>query len=198
MPRAQAHTVEAFVAALLLVGGLLFAMQSTAVTPLSASTSNQHIENQQRESASSLLATADERGDLREAVLYWNPDDERFTNASEEGYYADGGPPNRFGEALDAAFADRQIAFNVHVLYHRPDGSVSSKRMVYMGSSSDNAVSAARTVALTDDSRLSSSASDATLEAIEDDEDEEFYADDADADGKLYNLVEVRLTVWRM
>jgi len=59
--RAQAHTLEAFAAAILLVAALTFALQATAVTPLSASTSNQHIENQQRAVATDLLATSAER-----------------------------------------------------------------------------------------------------------------------------------------
>ncbi|MFQ3285215.1 MAG: hypothetical protein ACI944_001946, partial [Natronomonas sp.] len=37
--RGQAHTVEAFAAAVLVVSGLVFATQAAAVTPLSASTS---------------------------------------------------------------------------------------------------------------------------------------------------------------
>ena len=64
--RGQAHTLEAFAAAILIVVGLTFALQATAVTPLSASTSNQHLENQQRAVATDLLETSAANGDLRE------------------------------------------------------------------------------------------------------------------------------------
>src|SRR6056297_4050789 len=94
--RAQAHTVEAFIAALLLVSGLLFAMQATAVTPLSASTSNQHIENQQRALTGDLLSTAAEDGTLQEAVLYWNASRGAFQDSPDQGYYTDSGSQTAF------------------------------------------------------------------------------------------------------
>ena len=73
--RGQIYTLEAVIAAVLLVSSLVFALQVTAVTPLSASTSNQHIENQQRASASGVLTAAEEAGILQDAVLFWNDSD---------------------------------------------------------------------------------------------------------------------------
>lgn len=196
--RAQVHTVEAFIAALLLLAGVTFAMQATAVTPLSASTSNQHIENQQRVAADDLLAAADERGELSEAVLFWNASDEAFHGANERSYYVSGGGPNGFGESLDRALGDRRIAFNVRVVYHRTDGTIASTRMVYMGSPSDNAVSASRTVTLYDDSRLTSEEGPgATLAEVNESSTESFYVPDV-SEGPLYNVVEVRIVAWRM
>ena len=98
--RGQAHTVEAFIAALLLVSGLLFAMQATAVTPLSASTSNQHIENQQRALAGDLLSTAAADGSLTEAVLYWNATNRSFHDSRPVGHYRDSGSQNEFLASL--------------------------------------------------------------------------------------------------
>ena len=196
MDRAQVHTLEAFLAALLLVSGIIFATQATAVTPLSASTSNQYIENQQRGAANDLLATADERGDLREAVAYWNATEEEFDGATEHGFYTDGGPPNAFGEALNETFGERRIAFNVYVRYwdERENETVRrSQTMVYMGSPSDNAVTASRTVALFDETPLSAP----DQSHVVSDPDANFYARDID-DGRLYNLMEVRIVVWRM
>lgn len=69
MMRGQAHTLEAFAAALLLISGLIFALQATAVTPLSASTSNQHIQNQQQLIASDILTTSAENETLQDALL---------------------------------------------------------------------------------------------------------------------------------
>lgn len=196
--RGQVHTVEAFVAAFLLLAGVTFAMQATAVTPLSASTSNQHIENQHRGIANDLLAAADERGELSEAVLFWNASDESFRETGERGYYVSGGPPNGFGESLDRAFGDRRIAFNVRVVYHRTDGTVASVRMVDMGTPTDNAVSASRTVTLYDDSRLTSEAGPgATLAEVNESSTGSFYAPDV-SEGPLYNVVEVRIVAWRM
>ena len=195
--RGQAHTLEAFAAAILLVAGLTFALQATAVTPLSASTSNQHIENQQRAVANDLLETSAENGDLTEAVLYWNPENESFADSHPDfEYYTQAGPPNAFGGALDRAFLDRRIAFNVD-LRHGNAGE-NRTRMINMGSPSDNAVSATRTVPLADDANLTAPGyENRTLRNVSNTAGEEFYAVDVGS-GAIYDHVEVRIVVWRM
>ncbi|MFC5278720.1 hypothetical protein ACFPM1_08135 [Halorubrum rubrum] len=206
--RGQAHTLEAFVAAILLVAGLTFALQATAVTPLSASTSNQHIENQQRAAATGLLETSAANGDLRDAVLDWHPGNatvERGFDASteERAYYTGGGPPNAFGDALDRTFLDRRIAFNVYVQYHDSsakggDKPVKRQVMVDMGSPSDNAVTASRSITVSNDATLTADGfEERTLEAVDADPNERFYAPPVD-DGPIYNHLEVRIVVWRM
>lgn len=191
--RAQAHTLEAFVAALLLISGLIFALQATAVTPLSASTSNQHIENQQRATIQGLLGTAAENGDLEHALLQWEPDggEPGFEGAPEDGVFVDGGPPNAFGEALNETLLSRGIAFNVYLRFSDGEDRV-QRPYVNMGSPSDNAVSATRTVGLYNSSTLTSEA--AAGEPLE--EVDAFYAPAVD-DGQLYTVVEVRIVAWR-
>ena len=191
--RAQAHTVEAFAAAVLIVGGLIFATQATAVTPLSASTSNQHIENQQQASIEGLLATSAENGDLAEAVLYWNTTNETFDGAPESGVYTQG-PPNEFGEALNTLLSDRRIAFNVVVRYPESGGGTDTEPMVRMGQPSNNAVSATRSIGLYNGSQLSVDSNDPTLGDLDDGE---FYAPDIETDSRLYTVVEVEVTAWR-
>lgn len=202
--RGQAHTLEAFVAAILLVAGLTFALQATAVTPLSASTSSQHIENQQRAVATDLLETAADNGDLREALLYWHPGNETvergfFDSQTGYDYYTQGGPPNALGESLDRALLDRRIAFNVYVRFHRGE-SVAGQRMVYMGTPSDNAVTASRTVAVSNDTTLTApGVENRTLSSVEPPSNgtDGFYAPGVDP-GPRYNLLEVRIVAWRM
>ncbi|MGM0605510.1 MAG: DUF7288 family protein [Halobacteriota archaeon] len=197
--RGQAHTVEAFVAALLLVSGLVFALQATAVTPLSASTSNQHIENQQRAAANDVLAIAAAEGDLKAAVLCWNPNgNETFVNASTEtGAYLSGGEQaaagcGQFGRQLAETFGDRSVAYSVRVVYHNATGVVKTQPMIDMGDPSDSAVTASRTVAIYPDDRLGPDGegqpvSEATL-----------YGED-DPDWMAYpTQIEVEVTVWRM
>ena len=192
--RGQAHTLEAFVAAVLIVGGLIFATQATAVTPLSANTSNQHIENQQRATIQGLLATSAESGALTEAVLYWNASAERFEGAPGDEGYATAPPDDlAFGSALDETLSERRIAFNVDVRY-ATGGGTATEPMVRMGEPSDNAVTATETVGLYNSSTLTGS--DArTLSAVAESADE-FYAPNVH-DGRLYNVVEVEVTAWR-
>ena len=208
--RGQAHTLEAFAAAILLVAGLTFALQATAVTPLSASTSNQHIENQQRAVATDLLTTSAENGDLEAAILHWDPENRTFASSPPEvdgeGYPRADGPNGfdaalgGFGEALNRTFVDRRIAVNVELRHYNTSARRERKTtsLVDMGTPSDNAVSATRTVALADDANLTAPGYEgATLRAVADDPDREFYATET-ASGPLFAHVEVRIVVWRM
>lgn len=193
--RGQAYTLEAFIAALLLISSLTFALQVTAVTPLSASTANQHIENQQRASASGLLAAASENGSLKDAVLYWNASEGSFHEANTIDYYTNGYPAIRFGNMTNRSFGGRGLAVNVFV--HAENAS--SQEMVYQGAPSDNAASASRTVTLYDDDVLRDVDGDPgrTLSAVDDDQNAELYVSD-EHPGQVFNVVRVEVVVWRM
>ena len=208
--RAQAHTLEAFAAAILLVAGLTFALQATAVTPLSASTSNQHIENQQRAVASDLLATSAENGDLQAAILRWNPENETFASSPPavdgDGYTRAGGPNGfeaalgGFGGTLNRTFIDRRIAVNVELRHYNTTARTERKTtsLIDMGTPSDNAVAATRTLALASDANLTAPGyENSTLGGVADETDSEFYAADTGS-GRLFAYVEVRIVVWRM
>ena len=191
--RGQAYTLEAIIAAVLLISSLVFALQVTAVTPLSASTSNQHIENQQRASAAGVLTAAQEAGALKDAVLYWNDSAEAYDDAERLPFYTNSYPPNEFGNITERAFDGRGLAVNV-LVYH--DESEEPSRMVYRGEPSDNAVSASRTVTIYDDDTLTAPPSNQTTAGKADS-----FADAVpeDASGNsVYNVVRVEVVVWRM
>ena len=194
--RGQAHTLEAFTAALLLVAGLIFATQATAVTPLSASTSNQHVENQAAIAAQDVMATAGDSGNLSAALLYYDGDG--FVDAGDDGTYAS--VPNAshpLHAPLQEAFGDRQIAFNVDVYFPEDGGNgTDSVSMVDMGSPSDNAATANARVALYGDDRFGAS----DQYTLADDGSASYYAPPVDADRSavLYTVVEVRITAWQM
>ena len=189
--RGQAYTLEAVIASVLLVSSLVFALQVTAVTPLSASTSNQHIENQQRASASGVLTAAQEAGALKDAVLYWNDSEKEFHNVTGQREYYTSDPPNEFGNIIKRAFAGRGLAVNVLIHYNE---SKEPTRMVYRGAPSDNAVSASRTVTIYDDDNLPPS-NQANVTSADNFGD----AVPEDASGNsVYNVVRVEVTVWRV
>jgi len=190
--RGQAHTLEAFTAALLLVAGLIFATQATAVTPLSASTSNQHVENQAEIAAQDVLTTTKASGDLTAALLYY---DDGFVNAGSSGTYAGlpDDPDHPLRGPLKEAFDDRRIAFNVAV-YYPDDGDTADTTMVDMGSPSDNAATASTRVALYADDRFGED----DEFVLADDGPEEYFADPVGGSDTLYTVVEVRITAWQM
>lgn len=200
--RGQAHTLEAFAAVLLLLASVLFAMQVTAVTPLSASTANQHIENQQRAVADGVLTQTRAEGEFRPTLLYWDEGNETFHGTDpERGFYTDSSPPTWLGTQLNAKFRDRGIAYNLRVTYLEPDGDRETKRIVHSGKPSDHAVSATRLVTLYDDDVLYDANGDpteSTLNEVANDGTTGFYAPDLDADGPVYNVVEIEVVVWRM
>jgi len=194
--RGQAFTLEAITASLLLVGGLVFALQATAVTPLSASTSSQHIENQQQAAADGVLTTGLEDGSLRQALLFWNDSANNgtggFHNASGRGFYVDKTPPNAFGQSLNRTFTSRNIVVNVYV-YYEGNGREKRQRMVYRGEPSDNAVAASTTVTLYEGVTLYAEDGSRAATTITNDT---FYAPNATAGG-AYNTLRVEVIAWR-
>lgn len=195
--RGQALTLEAITSAILLLAAISFALQMTAVTPLSASTSSQHLENQLQKTGEGVLASADESGALEEAVLYWNRTGQKFHETDRRSYYTSGGPPNEFGKILDETYSDRGIAFNVVVHHHTIEGGYIREWMVRQGEPSDHAVSSSRTVTLVDDDRLLDSDGERKDVTLQDVDEEEFYAQDT-GDGSFYNHIRVEVIAWRL
>ncbi|WP_159904911.1 DUF7288 family protein [Salinirussus salinus] len=198
--RGQAHTLEAVIGALLLLTSVLFALQSTAVTPLSASTSSQHIENQQQERAQGLLAAAAENGTLKPAVLYWNPDvgeNGRFHGTDGDNRYYEGTRPNvTFAQMLNRTFTSQGIAYNVNFEYRTQSGT-DTQRFIYNGVPSDNAVSASWTTVLDDSDHLYTAQGKPDSNARIGDDNTDFYIPDT-YDSDLYNVVRVEVVVWRV
>lgn len=196
--RGQAHTLEAVVAGLLLLSSVIFALQMTAVTPLSASTSSQHIENQQRSVARGVLASAAEQDALKPTVLYWNNSSSEFYGYTENSRpdYAGKTPNTTFGEMLNRTFNQRGISYNVYLEYRAKNSDRQTNRQfIYNGVPSDNAVVAARTVTLMDQEPLYTenetqmhnlTVSDVNGYPIQ------------DIDGPVYNVVRVEVVVWRI
>ena len=203
--RGKAYALEAVVASLILLGGLVFALQATAVTPLSASTSSQHIENQQAATAEGVLATAADDGSLRVAVLNWDDGDGEFYGSEAgQSYYTNDAPANRFGTLLSRAFDGRGIVYNVYVHYwtDRDDDGVveerGTQRMVYRGEPTDNAAAASRAVTLYDDDVLYDGSEAPTGTAVSG---ATFYTEDVTDTGgsntAVYDVLTVEVVVWR-
>lgn len=195
--RGQAHTVEAFSAAIVLLASVLFALQVTAVTPLTASTASQHIENQQSGVGGGVLDEAAESGALKRTVLYFDDFNGRIHNiSSNAGAYTNAGPRTEFGSTLNETFLDRGIAFNLYFVY-QSGGSVATEQVVDLGVPSENAVTVHRTVTLYDDDHLydydeTRNASVTVRNATN------YYIADRGANSPVFNVVKVKLTLWRM
>ena len=193
--RGQAHTLEGVVASLVLLSAVIFALEMTAVTPLSASTSSQHLENQQESTARGILGSAAESGALKQSVLFWNETSEQFHNTSAVGYYTSGPPPNEFGRMLNRSFDRQGIAYNVYLGFTSAGGGRGDTRLVYQGRPSDNAVRATWTVPVFENDQIYDHEGQPTGTTVA--ESSSFYASNA-GDGAVYNVVRVEVVVWRI
>jgi hypothetical protein len=211
--RAQAHTLEAVAAGTILLAALVFASQAAAVTPLTASTSSQHIENQEWASVDGMLAGEKANGTLEPTVLLVNNSTGRYYGTSAtQPTYSNGGPPSPFGAMLNETWRDEGIAFNVDIYFIEviDDAQSRARRpVVYMGEPTDSSVSASEIVTLYDDDRLhepdgsATAPTNVTLNETtwdddgDGDQDDNLYMNDV-YDGPTFNVVEVEVTVWRM
>ncbi len=193
--RGQAHTLEGIAAAILVLASVIFALQVTAVTPLTASTASQHIENQQQGAANGLLAMADEQHILRETVLYWNASGAKFHGSGNETYYTSGGPPTEFGHHLNETFSENGIAFNVYLKYLTEDGQQRERTLVDLGRPSDHSVVVHRSVPIYDDDHIRDADGSLNSTTVEE---TTFFAPDVDPDSHLYNVIQVEVVIWRM
>ncbi|WP_435195409.1 DUF7288 family protein [Natronomonas sp. EA1] len=201
--RGQAHTLEGIIATIVLLSSLVYALQVTAVTPLSASTASQHIENQQQETARGFLAATEESGALREALLYYDSvGDEGFHGTGRRTAYvndADFPAGFRFGTALAETFTQRGVAINVFLYHETGPGELSSPRpLVYRGAPSDNAVTASRLVTIYDDDVLLNADGTRSGTTVETAAANGRYFTTYNAPGDVYNVVRVEVVVWRM
>ncbi|MGM0398188.1 MAG: DUF7288 family protein [Halobacteriota archaeon] len=186
--------MEGIVAALLIITSVAFALQVTAVTPLTASTASQHVETQYESGATGVLATAAADGHIGPTLRFWNESKGVFHGSSPDGYYISRAPPTAFGDDLAQAFDSAGVAYNVDVTFVTEDGSLEDRRVVHYGQPSDTAVTATRTVVLYDTDRILDSNGAPTGTTLEE---ANYFAPDA-YDGHLYNVVVVEVTIWRM
>jgi len=195
--RGQAHTLEAAVAALLLLTSVGIALQMTAVTPLSASTSSQHLENQLEKTSKGVLASNAETGGLKEAVLYWYDTAGTFHNTSDNYYYTEQ-PPKKtsLGQSLNRTLDERNVAYNVYVVYQNPGGEQQRRRMIYRGEPSEHAVTASHAVTILESDHLLDEAGNPTGTNVTNAS--SIYFPDSTTSGGVYNHVRVEVVAWRI
>lgn len=186
--RGQVHTIEGFFAGMLIILATLYAVEAVGITSTSASTASPEIESELSRTADSILTQANSNGNLKETVLRWNSSDGEFYGAGEEFYYKGVAPPGDFGETLEWTLASQGIAYNIDLAYESTDGEITTVPLVDNGQPSDNAVVARELVVLYSTDRLwDGRRIDRSNHPV------------ADLSGSgLYNVVEVRLVVWRI
>lgn len=197
----QMYTIEALAAAMIILFAVLFIVQAAPLTPLTTSAANEQVERQLALYGEDLLRVLDYHTDysedsvLKTAILEWNGLEE-----SED----DGLPPpalsekgEEFNTTLIQALTGRGIAYNLIIEYYDATGLV-SRKMVWNGKPSDNAVTVSRKIVVydpTEDDYFTGDRYNATGY--------EYPATttwiyDYDSNSGFRNMINVKLTLWWM
>lgn len=192
--QAQMHTLEAIMAATIMVSIIVFAVQATSLTPLTSSTANAHIEAQLQTIGQDMLSALDysqygQKSNLKNDVLNWNGDEYAWSGDSYESRAINASVSlnSSMEDMFTYIIIPRGIAHNVQFSHMSDNGRFSSIFYIYNGDPSDNAVIVSRKVVLSNPDIGNTSTFQANTGII-----------DIDDTTDLYNIVDVKLILWRM
>lgn len=164
--RAQAFTLEGFIASVVVLSAILFALQAVVITPTSGGQVDQEQLQQLKIEGRDIL-TASAHNGTRDLTYYvrlmgGTPNTNTWENASgqQTGYGSRQPFSHRdtlVGDALNQTFKQRGFSYNLVVDYiaaENPNASVSPARIVYRGVPTEEAVSVTYTVVLYDNMTL--------------------------------------------
>ncbi len=179
-------------ALIIVIGVIVFTVQATSLTPLTSSTANAHIEAQLQILGQDMLTVLDhsksgQNSSLKEDILNW--DGEKYTWNSTE-YVSQNNNillNSSTSDLLKAVIVPKGIAHNVEFCIINDGGTTTTLPYIYNGEPSDNAVIVSRRVLLSN-----SDIQDIPLFRSE----TGIY--DADTSTDFYNLIDVKMTLWRM
>ncbi|MCQ6961720.1 DUF7288 family protein [Methanolobus chelungpuianus] len=199
-PSAQIYTLEALMALLLIIGVIIFTVQATSLTPLTSSTANAHIEAQLQILGQDMLNSLDyaeygQDSPLKRDILNWDGAYYTWDSCEYSSVNGDVLTNSSTAEILKTVAAGKGIAHNVEVAWLREDLKDSHKytyrweKYIYNGEPSDNAVIITKRILLSDtDFPNMDPSSFRQNTGIR----------DADTGTDFYNVVDVKLTLWRM
>lgn len=190
--RGQVFTLEGVFGSFLIISAIVFALEATAITPLTASTTSAEVEEQGRDLSNDMLDISSTDDVVFDAILYYDSENSEFEDSdSNNGYVSSGPPDTTFQDYQEEFLVSNSYAYNIKIAYQNEDGGTSTESMVYQGQPSDSSVTTIRTFVLYDEMENT-----ATGETLENDDD--FYAPNTDPSSELYNVVEVQITVWKI
>lgn len=177
----QMYTLEGAATAIMIVFLVVFIVQASPLTPLTSSSSHQQVESQIETSGSDLLIVLDyvpegeTNSPLKKALIHW-------TGVEFDGQSST--YPNSVSDVtsvFNRALLDDGTAYNLVVAYQDDNKKWDSRAMLWNGRPSDNAVLVSRKVVIHDEDAISAS-----------------FIPDLSPNSSFYNILDVRLTLWRM
>lgn len=191
--KAQMHTLEGVAAATIMLLVIVYAIEATSMTPLTSSTANVHVETELQVLGQDILGVLDyaEPGynsKLKNDVLTWNGSGYIWsaTNYTEKDRPVN--LTNNLTNILNATLIGQGIAHNVEIAFLDNSTLMPSSTapyMIYNGDPSENAVIVSRKIVLHDGDINKTNLPNNPI-------------NDIDPSTNLYNIVDVKLVLWRM
>ncbi|WMW26212.1 hypothetical protein RE474_05735 [Methanolobus sediminis] len=186
------HTLEALIVVVIITGIIIFTVQATSLTPLTSSTANAHIEAQLQTIGQDILTVLDhtsqgQNSSLKEDILNWNGEEYTWNSTAYHSEQNNTLSASSTADILQTVIVSKGIAHNVEFTYISESESVVTLPYIYSGEPSDNAVTISRRVLLSN-SDMSNSSTFQSNTGIP----------DADKSTDFYNLIDVKMTLWRM
>jgi hypothetical protein len=179
---AQMYTLEGAATAIMMILLIVFIVQASPLTPLTSSASHQQVESQIETSGKDLLVVLDyvPEGEtyspLQKALIDWTGVE--FNGQSST--YPDS--VSELTSVFNRALLADGTAYNLVVAYLDENEEWDSRAMLWNGRPSDNAVLVSRKVVIHDEDAIGSAS----------------FIPDLSTNSSFYNILDVRLTLWRM
>ncbi len=190
----QIHTLEAVTATMIMVSVIIFTVQATSLTPLTSSTANAHIEAQMQTMGQDMLNVLDHGpygsiSPLKQDIVCWNGQEFSWNGTAycSVSTIEHNVLNSSTAKMLTDIAIPRGIAHNVLFIYIDSSGLPQRKVYIYNGDPSDNAISVSRKV-LFSDHDISDPVAFLANTGIP----------DASSSSDFYNIIDLRLTFWRM
>jgi hypothetical protein len=209
--RGQAYTLEGVIGGIVLLTAILVVLQSIVVTPGAGGGLTADEREDLRVQAEDAMVTIAEDDDFSwsTAIRFWEQSNRSFVGAvNEEVGYGSRAPPGTVGTVLNETFLARGYQYGVELRYLRPtnesrvDPGPGNLSYAYRGEPSGESVTVSYHVTLYDNQTLSAPGSTSSgvelwrIDSNATDGDDGYYPIPNAADAPVYNVVEVRLTVW--
>ncbi len=211
--KAQMNTLEGVAAAAIMLLVITYAIDATSMTPLTSSTANVHVETELQTLGQDILSAMDysEPGynsKLKNDVLNWDGNSYSWNGTQYLTSGTSNNLTNNLTAILNATLVSQGIAHDVELVLIVPNitspppntnckmtsiffdnTGIVACQMIYNGNPSDNAVTVSRRIVIYRNDINQSSPLYKT---------NPIYQNNIDNSTNLYNIVEVRLTLWRM
>jgi hypothetical protein len=211
--KGQTYTLEAVAAAIIMIVALSVIVETSSLTPLSSSFTNQHVKLELQNIGNDILMTLDETPAmnntsginetsvsvpslLKRSVIDWAVfsyyDTYTWNGSTFVSQYNISIKQlnTSLSKTLKFALTENSIAYNVEVSYPDINGTINTAKMIWNGDPSENSVIVSRFIVLHNNPN--------ELPPDHDRFDDYIFMPDIGGGTNLHTVIEVRLTLWVM